>query len=75
MLSRKDSYSNKGAFKYFLGYISNDGIIPLCIKLPQMNIFAKSFDSNNKYMSWWQRLKLHSKLLFNYPDLIMHAMF
>ena len=24
MLSRKDSYSNKGAFKYFIGYISND---------------------------------------------------
>ena len=53
MLSRKDSYSNKSTFKYFIEYISNDGIIPLCIKLPQMNIFAKSFDSNNKYMSWW----------------------
>ena len=38
------------AFKYFVGYISNDGIIPFCVKAPQMNAFSKYFDSNNKYM-------------------------
>ena len=29
--SKKDLYGNKGAFKYFTGYISNAGIIPLQI--------------------------------------------
>ena len=51
VLSKKDSYGNKGAFKYFIGYKSNDGIIPLYIKLPQINAFAKHFDGNNKYMN------------------------
>ena len=37
VLPKKDLYGNKSAFKYFIRYISNDGIIPLCIKLPQMN--------------------------------------
>ena len=31
--------------------ISNDVIVPLYIKLPQMNAFVKYFDSNNKYMN------------------------
>ena len=29
VLSSKESYGNKGAFKNFIGYISNVGIIPL----------------------------------------------
>ena len=40
---RKDSYGNKGAFKHFIGYKSNAGIIPLYIKLPKMNAYAKYF--------------------------------
>ena len=51
MLSRKDLYGNKGAFKYFIGYISNAGIIPLCIRLPQMNVYAKYFDNGSKCMN------------------------
>ena len=47
MLSSKESYDNKGGLKYFIGYISNFGIIPLYIKIPQMNAFVKNFDSNN----------------------------
>ena len=43
VLYRKDSYGNKGAFKYFIGYKSNAGIIPLYIKLPKMNAYAKYF--------------------------------
>ena len=45
MLSKTDSYGNKGAVKYFIEYISNDDI-PLCIKPLQVNAFAKYFDSN-----------------------------
>ena len=33
--------------KYFIGYISNSGIIPLYIILPQMNPYVKYFDKNN----------------------------
>ena len=43
VLYKKDSYGNKGAFKYFIGYKSNVGIIPLYIKLPKMNAYAKYF--------------------------------
>ena len=35
-----------GSFKYFIGYISNYGIIPLYIMLPKMHPFAKYFDRN-----------------------------
>ena len=53
------SYSNKGSFKYLIGYI-HIGIvfqISLCMKLPQMNGYARYFDINNKYM----KLLVHDK--------------
>ena len=34
MLSNKDSYGKKGAFKCFTGYITSQCIKSLCIKLP-----------------------------------------
>ena len=47
VLHKKDSYGNKGAFKYFIGYNDyNDGIIPLYIKLPMMNAIAKYFNDS-----------------------------
>ena len=52
MLSNKDSCGKKGAFKYFIGYITSQCIKSLCIKLPQMNGCAKYFDSNNKYINF-----------------------
>ena len=52
MLPSKESYDNKDAFKDFIVYISNIGIVPLLIRLPQMNAFVKYFDSNNKYMNF-----------------------
>ena len=55
VLSKTDLYGNKGTFKYFIGYIRNDGITPLNIKLPEMNAFAKYF--KDKYMS----LLVHDK--------------
>ena len=47
----------KGEFKYFIGYISNVGVIPLYIRFPQMNAFVKYWNSNNKSMS----LLVHDK--------------
>ena len=35
-VSKKEPYSTKNSFKYFIGYNDNDIIRPLCIRLPQM---------------------------------------
>ena len=52
-LSKKDSYTKKGSFKYFIGYINETNVfsVSLCIKLPQMNGYVKYVDSNNKCMN------------------------
>ena len=34
LVSKKELYSTKNSFKYFIGYIGNDIIRPLCIRLP-----------------------------------------
>ena len=38
--------TNKVQIKYFIGYNDDDVIRPLCIKLPQMIGYVKSFNSN-----------------------------
>ena len=52
VLSHKKLYS-KGSFKYFIGYRHKGNAFPspLCVKLPQMNVYAKYFDKNNKYIN------------------------
>ena len=52
VLSHKKSYS-KDSFKYFIGYRhkGNAFPLPLCVRLPQMNAYAKYFDKNNKYIN------------------------
>ena len=44
--SNKESYGTKNATKYFIGYIDNDEIKPICIRLPQMIGYVKYFDDN-----------------------------
>ena len=57
-------------FKYFIGYSDNYVIKPLCIKLPQMIGFVKSFENNitmsfkitdkqllKKYNQIWKKVK------------------
>ena len=43
-------HGNKGSFRYFIEYINNGNafLIPLCIKLPQLNGYTKYFDNDNK---------------------------
>ena len=52
VLSHKKSYG-KDSFKYFIRYRheGNAFLLPLCVKLPQMNAYAKYFDKKNKYMN------------------------
>ena len=44
---------DKDWFRYFIGYRHEGNAFPspLCIKLPQMNAYAKYFDKDNKYMN------------------------
>ena len=50
-VSKKESYGTKNAIKYFIGYIDNNEVKPVCIRLPQMIGDAKYFD-DNKVMSF-----------------------
>ena len=51
-ISDKDLHENKGSFKYFIEYKSNECIRPFCIKLLQLSGYAKYFDENNKCMNF-----------------------
>ena len=80
VLSHKKSYS-KDSFKYFIGYRHKGNAFPspLCVKLPQMNAYAKYFDKNNKYINLlvndketlkkyseiWNKIKSLNKKEFN----------
>ena len=52
VLSHKKSYG-KDSFKYFIGFRHKGNAFPspLCVKLPQMNEYAKYFDENRKYIN------------------------
>ena len=41
---------NYTTIKFFIGYLNEDIIKPLCIILPQMSGFIKYFDNGNKNM-------------------------
>ena len=46
LLSKKEPYDTKNAFKYFIGYNENDIIRPLCLRLPKMTDYAKKINEN-----------------------------
>ena len=46
LVSKKESYSKKNSFKYFIGYNDTNVIRPLCIRLPQMTGYVRKFDEN-----------------------------
>ena len=45
-VSKKESYGTKKAIKYFIGYIDNNEIKPICIRLPQIIGYVKYFGVN-----------------------------
>ena len=68
--SRKESYGTKNTTKYFIEYIDNDEIKPICIRFPQMIGYVKHFDANkvmpfkvtdkkllNKYNKIWEKVE------------------
>ena len=59
-VSKKESYGTKNAVKHSIGYIDNNEIKPICIRLPQMIGYANYFD-HNKVMSF----KVTDKKLLN----------
>ena len=46
LVSKTEPYSTKNSFKYFIGYNDNDVNRPLCLRLPQMNVYARKFNEN-----------------------------
>ena len=60
VLPKKDLYGKKSSFKYFIGYINETDAfsVPLYIKLPRMNGYAKYFN-DNKFIN----LLVHDKEL------------
>ena len=65
VLSHKKSYG-KDSFKYFIGYRHEGNAFssPLCLKLPQMNAYAKYFDKNSKYMNLSVNDKKNTRQIF-----------
>ena len=65
LVSKKESYGQKNALKYFIGYNDDDVIRPVSIKLHQMIGYVKHFDSN-KAVSFKasdnKLLKKHTKM-------------
>ena len=41
LVSKKEPYGAKGAFKYFIGFNDNDIIRPLYLSIPEMNGYVK----------------------------------
>ena len=46
LVSKKESYSNRNSFKYFIGYNDSDIIRPLCVRLSQMARYTGRFDDS-----------------------------
>ena len=48
-LSKEKSYGKKDSCKYFIRYLCKvtGPPLPLCVKLPKTNAYAKYFDKNN----------------------------
>ena len=78
VFSKTDSYGNKVAFKYFIGYIRNAGIMPMYIKFSEINAHCKYFKGTKrvnlsvhnkkilkKYNEIWSKIKSLFKRGFN----------
>ena len=51
VISDNFKHNNEG-FKYFIGYLENGNVKPLCIILPQMSGCIKYFENGGKNMSF-----------------------
>ena len=46
LVSKKEPYSKRKTLKYFIGYIDNDVIRPICLSLSKMTVYTRKFDKN-----------------------------
>ena len=46
LISKKEQCGKYNSFKYFIGYIDNDGIKPIYLDLSQMTGYINKFDEN-----------------------------
>ena len=51
VVSDKFKHNNEG-FKYFIGYLEDELVKPLCIILPQVSGYIKYFEIRDKDMSF-----------------------
>ena len=51
VVSYKFKHNDEG-FKYFIGYLKDEIVKPLCIVLPQMDGYKKYFKNGSKNMSF-----------------------
>ena len=73
LVSKKEPYGTKNALKYFIKYNDNDVIRLLCLRLPQMTGYVRTFDENatmyfrvnNKQLS-----KIYNKIWQNVEKLM-----
>ena len=78
LVSKENPYRIINSLKYFSGYNDNDGISPLCIKLPQMSGYVRNFEGNTtisfkirdkqllkKYNQIWKKLEKLLKIEFD----------
>ena len=73
LVSKEEPYGTKNSFKYFIRYIDNDAIRPLCIKLPQMTRYVRKFDDNTTIsftISNKQLLKKYNQLWKKFGSLL-----
>ena len=65
LISKKEPYGAKGAFKYFIGFNDNDIIRPLYLSLPEMNGYVKKFkDKKTKITTTTMSLIVEDEQLF-----------
>ena len=75
---KKNHMVQKNSFEYFIGYNNNDVVRPLCIKLPQIIRYVRSFESSTtmsfkindkqllkKYNQIWKKVKNLLKIKFD----------
>ena len=75
---KKNHMVQKNSFEYFIGYNNNDVVRPLCIKLPQIIRYVRSFESSTtmsfkindkqlskKYNQIWEKVKNLLKIKFD----------
>ena len=65
VVSDRFKHSEEGS-KYFIGYQEDEIVKPLCIILPQMNVYTKYFDNGGKNMSF---LIKNSEVWEKYEDI------